>query len=147
MADQQSTTNILDYLSAPCADVAALLEAHSSDLGLGEVSASEILSRIDSGNAELVRFPHGCALLQGSRGEPRHLWVLFVDPAWRGRGIGRGYVRELVQQHAGDYYLTLHCRAALRPFYGRLGFRVLEREGDFRKMQGPFRRGERPWGK
>ena len=134
---------IADYMQAPPSDLADVLAAHSDEFGGSDpVTAQGILARLDQGNAELVRFECGVALVQGVSRPNRHLWLLFVDPSARGRGLGRAYMREIIDRYADTHYMTLNCSAKLRPFYGRLGFRVQSRTADFRTMQGPYRRGE-----
>lgn len=53
----------------------------------------------------------------------RELSSIAVTPAWQGRGVGSAIVRHLIEQEAGELYLT--CRDHLEAYYTRFGFRIL----------------------
>lgn len=50
----------------------------------------------------------------------QELGSLVVEPAWRGRGVGRAMVRHLAMQATRP--LFLECAASLAPFYAQSGF-------------------------
>lgn len=48
--------------------------------------------------------------------------LLEVRSPWRGRGIGSGLVRAILEQVGDLYMIDLVCDEDVRPFYERLGF-------------------------
>lgn len=72
--------------------------------------------------------PHGDGTLE--------LASLAVHPAWRGRGLARRLVEQLLSQSPRPLYLT--CRSSLGVFYEKFGFRTLtpgETPPYFRRLQ------------
>ena len=61
---------------------------------------------------------------------------LAVGPAWRGQGLARRLVEQLLSQSPRPIYLT--CRSGLESFYQKFGFRTLvasELTPYFRRLQ------------
>ena len=54
----------------------------------------------------------------------RELASIVVHPAWRGRGVARAVIENLLAAHPPPIYLT--CRASLGPFYRRFGFQTIQ---------------------
>jgi predicted N-acetyltransferase YhbS len=46
-----------------------------------------------------------------------------VAAAWRGRGIARAIIENLITRHPGSLYLT--CRASLQTFYEKFNFSLV----------------------
>lgn len=66
----------------------------------------------------------GCGQVKSHAGELQELASLAVLPEWRGHGVARSIVEQLIQQYPGALYLT--CRARLEPLYQKFGFQSLE---------------------
>jgi N-acetylglutamate synthase-like GNAT family acetyltransferase len=91
-----------------------------------------------------------CAQVKPHADGTLELASLAVRPAWRGRGLARRLVEQLLSQPPRPVYLT--CRSSLESFYQKFGFRALradELTPYFRrlqklanKMMGLFRDGE-----
>ena len=91
-----------------------------------------------------------CAQLKPHADGTLELASLAVSPAWRGRGLARRLVEQLLSQSPRPLYLT--CRSSLGAFYEKFGFRALapgELTPYFRrlqklanKMMGIFREGD-----
>jgi N-acetylglutamate synthase-like GNAT family acetyltransferase len=67
----------------------------------------------------------GIGQIKRHRDNTPELASLVVAAHRRGQGIGSAIVRALVARHEGDLYLF--CLAGLEGYYGRLGFRRVER--------------------
>lgn len=91
-----------------------------------------------------------CAQVKPHADGTLELASLAVGPAWRGRGLARRLVEQLLSRSPRPLYLT--CRSGLESFYQKFGFRVLANEElppYFRriqklanKMMGIFRDGD-----
>lgn len=91
-----------------------------------------------------------CAQVKPHADGTLELASLAVRPAWRGRGLARRLVEQLLSQSPRPIYLT--CRSGLESFYQKFGFRSLaadELPPYFRRLQklatammGLFRDGE-----
>ena len=58
-----------------------------------------------------------------------HLEQVSLDPSWAGRGLGRQLICDRVRRADGPVTLTTFADVAWnRPYYERLGFRVLDDE-------------------
>lgn len=65
----------------------------------------------------------------------RELASIAVRPAYRGQGIARQVIEQLIARTPPPLYL--YCREALTPFYEKFGFRVLgedEMPAEFRRL-------------
>jgi N-acetylglutamate synthase-like GNAT family acetyltransferase len=77
-----------------------------------------------------------CAQIKPHADGTLELASLAVRPAWRGQGVARRLVEQLLSQSPRPLYLT--CRSSLGVFYQRFGFRVLasgELTPYFRRLQ------------
>ncbi len=77
-----------------------------------------------------------CAQIKSHADGTLELASLAVRPAWRGQGLARRLVEQLLSQSPRPLYLT--CRSSLGVFYQRFGFRVLasgELTPYFRRLQ------------
>ncbi len=66
----------------------------------------------------------GCGQIKPHRDGSHELASIAVDHTWRGRGVARGIIEELVASKQGPLYLM--CRSALGSLYEKFGFRALE---------------------
>ena len=85
-----------------------------------------------SADGELV----ACAQIKPHADGTLELASLAVRPAWRGRGLARRLVEQLLSQSPRPLYLT--CRSDLESFYRKFGFRALasdELTPYFRRLQ------------
>jgi len=77
-----------------------------------------------------------CAQVKPHADGTLELASLAVHPAWRGRGVARLVVENLISQSPRPLYLT--CRSGLESLYQKFGFRTLTREETtpyFRRLQ------------
>ena len=125
--------DIIDFEGMTDDEIIALIVERMDEFGDYDVSLEFIEERRD--RLTIERFPHGVALLLNAGKYNQELWFLYVDPQYRGRRLGRQYVRYITKKY-DEFFLSLHCHKSLRPFYSACGFRVVERYGDNRKMQG-----------
>lgn len=123
----------MNYSDLTPEDADALVVKNRMDIGCEGLKPGEVLAALMSGAAVLERSPHGFAVVQIQTFP--HLWVVYIDPASRGKGHGRQFVRDVVRKHAKTYHMSLSCHGARRrAFFGRIGFRVESREGEWRHM-------------
>ena len=76
----------------------------------------------------------GCGQVKPHRDGSLELASIAVQPEWRGRGIARAIIEQLLQGYSGRLYLT--CRAELGPLYEKFGFEL----GPLDEMPPYFRR-------
>ena len=134
----------MDYQHATDAEVDAFLTEHRQEMDADGLEPGDVLAALSAGRAVLERRAYGLAVIQlkkvsdprtGQNGLIPHLWLLWIDPQTRGLGLGRRFVRELLKLHARGYHMSLVCNGARRrAFFGRLGFRVVQRDGECRTM-------------
>lgn len=115
----------------------------SSDMD-ADISPEDIRSAVSSGNAVIDEFPEGFAVInpEGYHStEPgAHLWLLWLRPECRKRGLGVRLVRRLVDKYAVTYQMSLICSGGNRAkFFGRCGFKVEKREVDDYRMMITYR--------
>jgi N-acetylglutamate synthase-like GNAT family acetyltransferase len=68
----------------------------------------------------------GCVQLKPHRDDSLELASLTVREDWRGRGVARALIEDLIAGHNGELYLM--CRSGLGPLYEKFGFYALEEE-------------------
>ena len=66
----------------------------------------------------------GCGQVKLHADASRELASLAVLPGWRGRGVARAIIEQLLELHQGRLYLT--CRSVLGPMYEKFGFQVIQ---------------------
>lgn len=125
-------TEIDDFTTATPSEIASFAERHSADFDC-DVDRLDIVAAFAEERATLIARTYGFAVVQRSGALP-FLWLLYIAPAHRGRGVGRTFVKEIVGTF-DEYHMTLRCcGAARRRFFGRCGFVVESRDGDWRRM-------------
>jgi amino-acid N-acetyltransferase len=65
----------------------------------------------------------GCGQVKPHADGTQELASIAVLPAWRGRGIARRIIDQLLEQYPGRLYLT--CRSELGVLYGKFGFQII----------------------
>lgn len=68
----------------------------------------------------------GCGQVKPHSDSSRELASIAVLPEWRGKGIARAIIEQLLEQHPGRLYLT--CRSRLGALYQKFGFQALQFE-------------------
>lgn len=68
----------------------------------------------------------GCVQLKPHRDGSLELASLAVREDWRGRGVARALIEDLIAGNNGELYLM--CRSGLGPLYEKFGFYALEEE-------------------
>lgn len=128
-----------DFMSMSIHDLDALAIQRAGELGAEGLEPGDVLRAIDEGRAIVERRPYGFAVVertsaQGGCWVP-HLWLLYVEPGQRSRGVGRTFVRELLKLHSQTHHMSLYCHGARRrKFFGSCGFVVESKQGEMRRM-------------
>ena len=81
----------------------------------------------------------GCVQVKQHDDGARELASLAVMPQRQGQGIGRRLIEAVLEQEAGELYLT--CRKNLAVYYGRFGFKEVNGEAAPRSFKLPLRMG------
>jgi N-acetylglutamate synthase-like GNAT family acetyltransferase len=68
----------------------------------------------------------GCGQVKIHGDGSRELASIAVLPAWRGKGVARAIIEQLLELHQGRLYLT--CRAMLGPMHEKFGFQSIQRD-------------------
>jgi len=127
-----------DYRHIDIEQLETLLIERQTELGIEDLEPGDITSRVADGSAVVEVTEHGVAVIQlerASGGAIPFLWMLYVDPEKRGRGVGAGFVRELLSKYSEDYHMSLKCYGSRRrAFFAKAGFRVESRDGEERRM-------------
>jgi GNAT superfamily N-acetyltransferase len=127
-----------DFAQMSTRQAEAFLVDHQNELEIDGLEPGDITSRVASGTAVVETRKFGVAVLQlkpAPEGAIPHLWVLYIDPGYRNRGLGIRFVREILKKYAMNYHMTLNCYGSRRrAFFGRAGFRIETRDGDCRRM-------------
>jgi N-acetylglutamate synthase-like GNAT family acetyltransferase len=67
----------------------------------------------------------GCGQLKPHGKNICELASIAVQPAWRGQGVARAIIENLLKENeTGSCEVYLTCRAALEPFYMKFGFDI-----------------------
>jgi GNAT superfamily N-acetyltransferase len=87
----------------------------------------------------LLAATNALAIVLGPGTEQQRFWLLWVDPAERGKGVGSALLGHIVAAYTQNHPMRLQCQAALEAFYGRQGFHTLYtvEGGAFCYMAGP----------
>lgn len=126
----------MDFSNLTESELLSFVLSHQAEMAVQGISAFDLKRRLLNGEARFVTRPEGFTLIQLPRGKKQaHLWLLYVEPEARGRGVGSDMVRDFLSRHAGDQDLTVYCEGDQREtFFNRLGFAVERREGEVRCM-------------
>ena len=66
----------------------------------------------------------GCGQVKPHHDRSQELASIAVLPEWRGRGVARKIIAQLLLQYPGRLYLT--CRSPLEPLYEKFGFQAID---------------------
>jgi len=66
----------------------------------------------------------GCGQVKQHRDGSHELASIAVLPGWRGKGIAKAIISQLLLEHPGRIYLT--CQSNLGPMYQKFGFQALQ---------------------
>ncbi len=66
----------------------------------------------------------GCGQVKAHSDGSSELASLAVLPEWRGKGVARKIIEQLLEQYPGRLYLT--CRSQLEPLYQKFGFQTIK---------------------
>lgn len=98
-----------NFLNASDAAITGFIAGHAEEFGTSDVSTENILKAIAEQRMAIEHRSYGFALLE-IEGRPGwflspgvNLCCLYVLPEYRKRGIGRKFVRELIEKHAVQY--------------------------------------------
>ena len=128
-----------DYPSCTAVEIASIATAVQDELGAAGISADDIIQRMQNGRAAIEARQYGFAVIELTQTPDGHfmphLWLLYIDPAHRGKGYGRQFVRELLAKYSTEFFMSLYCYGSRRrAFFGRLGFRIESKDGEHRRM-------------
>jgi ribosomal protein S18 acetylase RimI-like enzyme len=110
--------------------VKEFLIAHLAEFGDYELTLKDFEGR----SIAIERWCDGFAIVLNPHTCDVQLWWLYVDAQHRGRKLGRRYMRQILAKYGKDWRMTLFCNVKLRAFYSSFGFRVIERDGEQRRM-------------
>jgi len=65
----------------------------------------------------------GCGQIKPHSDGSSELASIAVHPDWRGCGVARAIIEDLLASHRGELFLT--CRSRLGPLYEKFGFRTV----------------------
>src|SRR5438552_2614724 len=101
-------------------------------------SESVRLALSDPANV-LLATTNALAVLLGAGTERQRLWLMWVDPAERGKGVGSALLGHIIAAYTGNHPMSLNCPAAREAFYRRHDFHTLftAEDGQFCYMAGP----------
>lgn len=87
----------------------------------------------------LIASDSALCILLGAGSEGQILWLMWVKPTARGKGLGSALLSYVLDTYASDHYLRLQCPAERVAFYQRHGFHVLftADRGSYACMAGP----------
>jgi N-acetylglutamate synthase-like GNAT family acetyltransferase len=68
----------------------------------------------------------GCGQVKSHRDGSQELASIAVDQSWRGQGVARALITNLINQYPGTLYLT--CRLSLGSLYQKFGFKVVDKQ-------------------
>jgi GNAT superfamily N-acetyltransferase len=127
----------LDFTRMNTGELVQFVVEHQAEMDVEGLGAEDILAKLNSGEALIEPRPYGFAMIQVKRapkGLIPHLWLLYLEPNKRGKGIGARFVKDLLQQFP-MYHMSLYCHGSRRrKFFSRFGFRVESRDGEMRRM-------------
>lgn len=125
---------MIDFATADISEIANFAAAHAGEFN-ADIDALDIIAAVNEGRSVLVRRPYGFAVVQIVDRKLPHLWLIYVHRDQRGRRLGRRFVRELLDEFSKEHHMTLRCAGGERSrFFGRCGFVVESRDGDWRRM-------------
>ena len=130
--------NDIDYRTLSDADIAGIVEANRDELHAGCLTAESVLKALASGRTFIHQHRNGFYITQSMGHCGTHLWVLYVDPAHRGKGIGSDMVKDAITIYSSTGEILLQCFQSLRSFYENLGFCVEDSDDDTCYMSGSF---------
>jgi GNAT superfamily N-acetyltransferase len=122
-------------------DIIDFILEKQGDLGCSRLTRKDLEEPVAEGTTIIDEFDAGFAVVNPERrpGYPTpksHLWLIWLRPEFRGKGLGKTIVRELIERYSPTYQMTLICHGAARAkFFGRCGFKVTERDGEWRTME------------
>lgn len=129
----------LDFRVLNEAQLAEQLEASVADLDddhtTATLTAKKIVEEIARGRAIVVAEREAIAVVrpEGYRSDVPNsvLWLLFVKPSCRGKGLGKAFVDDLRRRFEQTAPMILACNGPCREaFFLACGFRVKERLDD-----------------
>lgn len=128
---------IESILTATDEMIVRFVHDYQAEFGTEVTSVDRILNAIAEGRMCIERRDFGFAILEVEN-RPRwflspgaNLCYLYVLPKYRGEGVGRKFVRELVSLHSKDYLMSLYASEAWRvKFYQSCRFQIVEDMGD-----------------
>lgn len=116
---------------------------HQAEMGCQDLGPEDIDPAIRSGTAVIERREHAFAVVNPesrlAAGSPLpHLWLIYVCPEMRSKGLGRRFVTDLVDNYGSTLSMTAIVAGDRRArFFERCGFRTVEHDGrnGWKKMQ------------
>jgi len=128
-----------DFTTLTAGELALFAVAHQAELGVSGLIEADITEAIAAGRAILELRPYGFAIIEQKAASNGltipHLWLLFVSPDRRGKGLGRSFMRDLLRQQSREYPMSLYCVGSRQcKFFGRLSFKIESQDGDMRRM-------------
>ena len=111
---------MIDYRNLADTALADITEKHRGELSAPTLSGADILA---TPHLVMEKFEHGFALMKPQPGG-HLLWVLWVDPDFRGQGIGTEMMDALLSHYTPEGFVELQCVEDLVGYYEQWGFAV-----------------------
>jgi GNAT superfamily N-acetyltransferase len=124
-------------------EIARYTFAHQAEAGCTQFDPSEFIQAVRQGTTVVERRHYGFAIVnpgeqRGIVFNPAHLWLIYVAPAHRLRGLGRQLLMEIVERYADGHPLSAIVHGANRShFFENCGFRLTasDEAADWRRME------------
>lgn len=128
-----------DFRALTHDQLAEFIVENQAELGCSGITVDDVMTPLRAGTAKLVAEEHCFAVVTLSTGYQGtfipYLWLLFVSPSERDRGLGSRLMRRLLKEFSSDNHMSMTCFGARRrKFFGRHGFRIESRDGEARRM-------------
>lgn len=126
----------IDFRTLTVEEVAEFLVANVSEFGdpktIETLAVDNIVGEINAGLAVVVAERNAVAVVLSEIDHVQKcspvLWLLYVDPASRGQGLGAAFVAGIRRRHEKKLPMVLVCNGQRREaFFGTCGFHVHER--------------------
>lgn len=109
------------------------------EMHVNDLTENDLHEAIATGFTVIEEFAEGFAVIKKQgylKIQPSpYLWFFYVNPEYRGQGIGRIILKDIRNRYATGYPLRLMCYGPQRAtWFARCGFKIEARDGEWRTM-------------